>query len=150
MLTKEQVIEEIYNGDIHNTLQSNEKEYMSIIFSLNIEEDLLNEIKANWKSYKAVKSVDENASNIMYEKLLNSIDKMDTKILKTDIPLSDEVVEALVSDLVGALLYYDRKSDDEISSERINSYFKNDENKISIMAEKFKMYLENYIKSNDD
>jgi hypothetical protein len=150
MLTKEQVIEEIYNGDIHNTLQSNEKEYMSIIFSLNIEEDLLNEIKANWKSYKAVKSVDENASNIMYEKLLNSIDKMDTKLLKTDIPLSDEVVEALVSDLVGALLYYDRKSDDEISSERINSYFKNDETKISIMAEKFKMYLENYIKSNDD
>lgn len=150
MLTKEQVIEEIYNGDIHNTLQSNEKEYMSIILSLNIEEDLLNEIKANWKSYKAVKSVDENASNIMYEKLLNSIDKMDTKLLKTDIPLSDEVVEALVSDLVGALLYYDRKSDDEISSERINSYFKNDETKISIMAEKFKMYLENYIKSNDD
>lgn len=150
MLTKEQVIEEIYNGDIHNTLQSNEKEYMSIIFSLNIEEDLLNEIKANWKSYKAVKSIDENASNIMYEKLLNSIDKMDTKLLKTDIPLSDEVVESLVSDLVGALLYYDRKSDDEISPERINSYFKNNETKISIMAEKFKMYLENYIKSNDD
>lgn len=150
MLTKEQVIEDIYNGTIRNTLQSNEKEYMAIILTLNIEENLLNEIKSNWKSYKAVKTVDENAANIMYEELLNSINKMDTKLLKNEVPLTDEIVEGLVTDLVSALLYYDRKSDDEISHERIMSYFKNDKNKIVIMTEKFNQALSDYLETDND
>ena len=56
-----------------------------------------------------------------------------------------EYFKATVKDLVGSLVYYDRKEDDELSEADVDALFRNEEITLNEVMEIFRVELENYI-----
>jgi hypothetical protein len=65
-------------------------------------------------------------------------------------PLTDDDMTALAEQAVSNILFYDRKGDEEINVERIESHFRNTPDAIDVLVAKFRQALEESSVNNAD
>ncbi len=123
---------------INEYIRENSEGFIEVISELKIYNDSMPKILKYFESYNKIKDIDLESSNLILEKINDELYSINTRDLLDDAPISDETLKALISDLASSLLYYDRKSDSEISPTRINSYLSKNKDKIDLMIEEFK------------
>lgn len=62
-------------------------------------------------------------------------------------PLTDDELTGVIDQAVSDMLFYNRKGDEEINQERMDSYFRTVPNAVDVMVEKFRQSLKEGVKN---
>lgn len=125
----------------HESLISSELDNDPISFMLEIKKtvenkELLLEIEDYYQAYSQIKSPRFKTL------LIRSIQKIDYKELMADVPVSDEILSNVIQDLVSDFVYYDRKSDEDLTVDQIQNFFNSDPMALYKCISLFKKHLE--------
>ena len=103
-------------------------------------EELLLEIEDYYQAYS------QNKSPRFKTLLIRSIQKIDYKELMADVPVSDEILSNVIQDLVSNFVYYDRKSDEDLTVDQLQNFFNSDPMALYKCVSLFKKHLEDKTK----
>src|SRR5690606_20967235 len=103
-------------------------------------EELLLEIEDYYQAYS------QNKSPRFKTLLIRSIQKIDYKELMADVPVSDELLSNVIQDLVSSFVYYDRKSDEDLTVDQLQNFFNSDPMALYKCVSLFKKHLEDKTK----
>ena len=103
-------------------------------------EELLLEIEDYYQAYS------QNKSPRFKTLLIRSIQKIDYKELMADVPVSDEILSNVIQYLVSNFVYYDRKSDEDLTVDQLQNFFNSDPMALYKCVSLFKKHLEDKTK----